>query len=317
MTDFAATIRQRCGGELQGDDLEVVQVNVGLRCNLACSHCHLEAGPRRTEVMQWQTMEAVARLANAAGRPVVDITGGAPELNPHLRQFIEALRAAGHAVQVRTNLTVLMDPEQPDWARFYRDQRIKLVASLPCYLQQNVDQQRGSGAYLGSVEGLRRLNALGYGVDPELQLDLVYNPGGPFLPPEQSRLEQDYKRQLSEQHGVVFGRLLTIANMPLGRFGAQLRKVGQLDQYESLLRSSFNADTVPGLMCRHQISVAWDGTLYDCDFNLALGLPARTPYAVHDPQLAPDELSGRSIVTAGHCFCCTAGSGSSCRGALA
>ena len=313
--DFDQTIREATGAALHSVDLETIQVNVGLRCNLACKHCHLEASPRRTEVMSWPVMASVIRLTRRVSCRRVDITGGAPELNPQLMRFIESLASQGTPVQLRTNLTVLLEPGMVSFAAFFRDHRVQLVASLPCYLEQNVDSQRGSGVYQQSLEAIRLLNGLGYGTDPKLRLDLVYNPGGAALPPAQEALEPDYKRELDRRFGIRFNNLLTIINMPLGRFGSTLRRRRQERQYLDLLRSSFNGRTVDGLMCRHQVNVGWDGRLYDCDFNLALGLPVhRRAGDLSDLDL--EALSRRKIVTGSHCFGCTAGSGSSCRGAL-
>ena len=312
---FDETVREETGATLCGVDLSTIQVNVGLRCNLACTHCHLDASPRRTEVMPWEVMSSVVDLARATGCHQVAITGGAPELNPDLRRFITALHDQGTRIQVRTNLTVLLEPGMEAFPGFFRDHQVQLVASLPCYLEQNVAAQRGTGAYQGSVVAIRRLNALGYGTRPGLELDLVYNPGGPFLPPAQSSLEADYKRELDQRFGVRFNNLLTIINMPLGRFGSTLRRQHKEQAYLDLLRTSFNGSTVAGLMCRHQVSVGWDGRLYDCDFNLALGLPVH-PCAGDLETMDLCALSTRRIVTDTHCFGCTAGCGSSCGGAL-
>jgi radical SAM/Cys-rich protein len=247
----------------------------------------------------------------------VDITGGSPELNPRLRDFVAALRAAGLAVQVRTNLTALLEDGQEGTIPFFRDQEVRLVASLPCYLEENVRAQRGPSAYPRSIEAIRRLNAAGYGVDGGLQLNLVYNPAGAVLPPDQKALEEDYRRELMDRFEITFTRLLTITNMPLGRFGRQLRAEGQEEQYLGLLEEAFNPQTVDGLMCRHQISVGWDGTLYDCDFNLALRYPVNHGVPSHISRFEPALHAHRRIVTGRHCFGCTAGHGSSCGGALA
>ena len=296
--------------------IETIQVNVGLRCNQQCRHCHLECGPSRTEVMDWPTMARVQTAADAVGARLIDITGGAPELNPCLRRFIEAVRSGGREVQVRTNLTALLEPGQEGTIDFFRRQRVRLVASMPCYLARNVAAQRGPEVYERSIEGIRRLNAAGYGVEGGLQLDLVYNPTGPFLPPDQAALEADYRRGLAERFGVRFSRLLTITNMPLGRFGAELRRKGVEQAYLALLEGSFNPDTVEALMCRHQISVGWDGILYDCDFNLALRCPVDHGAPDHILRFDGGALRHRRIVTHPHCFGCTAGAGSSCHGAL-
>ena len=316
MNRFAQTVRHYLGADLAAAPVATIQVNLGLRCNLSCRHCHVGAAPQRREMMDWATMAQVLDLAAQLPGRQFDLTGGAPELNPEFRRFVVALRSAGHPVQVRTNLTVLFERGQEDLAEFYRDQQVQLVASLPCYLEQNVAAQRGPGAYERSVAALRRLNALGYGRTRELPLDLVYNPGGPFLPPGQDRLEADYRRELSERFGIVFSQLLTITNMPIGRFMEELDRQAKGAGYRVLLEEAFNPHTVAGLMCRHQICVAWDGSLADCDFNLALGLGLAAELPRHIAELDPALLAGRPIVTGEHCFGCTAGCGSSCGGAL-
>lgn len=313
--DFEQQIGKITGGGLHSHQIEILQVNLGLRCNQQCLHCHLNASPSRTETMEWPIMELVLQAANSGCR-LIDLTGGAPELNPNFCRFIVALRKEGHPVQVRTNLTVLLEPGMDKIPEFFREHNVRLVASLPCYLEENVSAQRGKDVYGKSIKAIRQLNTLGYGKDPELPLSLVYNPGGPFLPPPQSALEEEYRRQLGERFGISFTRLLTITNMPLGRFRAHLSHMGQERNYLALLRNSFNPDTLPGLMCRHQISIRWDGTLYDCDFNLALGLPVDHGAPDHIKSYRLSDLSLRRIVTGEHCFGCTAGFGSSCQGAL-
>jgi radical SAM/Cys-rich protein len=261
-------------------------------------------------------MEQVLEAAKSVRCRLVDLTGGAPELNPHFRKFVSALHQGGHAVQVRTNLTVLLEPGMGDLPEFFRNHHVQLVASMPCYLEENVCAQRGEGVYEKSIAAIRRLNALGYGSIPELSLSLVYNPGGPFLPPPQSALEEDYRRELGQRFKITFTRLLTITNMPLGRFRTDLIGKKEQEGYMQLLRKSFNPQTVSGLMCCRQLSVGWDGTLYDCDFNLALGLPVNHGAPDHIRSFRPKELRTRRIVTGEHCFGCTAGAGSSCGGAL-
>jgi len=304
------------GEGLHSVSIETLQVNLGLRCNQQCAHCHLEASPQRDETMGWGVMEMVLKAIKSSGCQLVDLTGGAPELNPHFRQFVAALRREGASVQVRTNLTVLLEPYMEGMPEFFRKHRVRLVASMPCYLEENVRAQRGPGTYEKSIAAIRILNALGYGSDPELPLNLVYNPGGLFLPPAQSALEEDYRRELGQRYGIVFNHLLTIANMPLGRFRNELDRQGRRETYLRLLRDSFNLQTVSGLMCRNQLSVGWDGTLYDCDFNVALGLPVNHGAPDHIKNFKPGDLMKRRIVTGDHCFGCTAGSGSSCGGAL-
>ncbi|MHC4481184.1 MAG: arsenosugar biosynthesis radical SAM (seleno)protein ArsS [Planctomycetota bacterium] len=315
--DFEAMLLEATGQPLASEGIDTIQVNVGLRCNQACAHCHLAASPQRTEQMEWPVMEAVLEAAAAAGCDLVDLTGGAPELNPHFRRFVAALRGCSFQVQVRTNLTVLLAPGMETMPLFLRDQRVRLVASMPCYLEENVRSQRGAGVYERSVEAIRRLNALGFGLEEGLPLDLVYNPVGPSLPPEQSDLEGDYRRELGSRFGVAFSRLLTITNMPLGRFRVELRRQGMEADYLRVLKDAFNPRTLDGLMCRHQISVGWDGTLYDCDFNLALAQPVDHGVPTRIESFDPGTHARRRIVTGDQCFGCTAGYGSSCGGALA
>lgn len=316
MNGFEKRIADVSSGGLFCRDIDVIQVNVGLRCNQECRHCHLGASPRRTETMTWETMREVIDAVSRAGCRLVDLTGGSPELNPGIRRFITALREHGLAVQLRTNLTVLLEDGMETLPEFLRDRDVALVASMPCYLEENVRAQRGRGVYEKSIEAMRRLNAIGYGVDPRRTLDLVYNPVGSSLPPEQRVLEAEYKRELRRRFNVTFTRLLTITNMPIGRFGDALRREHREDAYMKLLRHAFNPRTVSDLMCRHQLSVAWDGTLYDCDFNLALGQPVDHGAPAHLTEFDMRALASRRIVTGEHCFGCTAGHGSSCRGAL-
>jgi len=304
------------GEGLHSVRIETLQVNLGLLCNQRCVHCHLEASPQRGEIMGWPVMELVLKAAKSARCQMVDLTGGAPELNPNFRRFVATLRQERLPVQVRTNLTVLLEPGMEEMPDFFRDHEVQLVASLPCYLEENVCAQRGKGVYEKSIAAIKRLNGVGYGFDPELPLNLVYNPGGPFLPPPQSALEQDYRRELGQRFNITFTRLLTITNMPLGRFRTELIREKGEEDYMHLLQESFNPKTVKGLMCCHQLSVGWDGTLYDCDFNLALGLPVNHGAPDHIRSFKPKELRTRRVVTGEHCFACTAGAGSSCGGAL-
>lgn len=316
MHSFEQRIKNTIGGVLQADDLKVLQVNVGMKCNLVCTHCHLACSPKREEMMSWPTMAGIIQLARQVRPERVDITGGAPELNPLLKRLILALREEGLTVQCRTNLSVLMEEEMSSFPEFFRDQQVQLVGSMPCYLEENVNSQRGRGTYDRSVAALQRLNRLGYGSDPALQLDLVYNPGKAFLPPDQASLEQDYKRELLQRFGIRFHRLLTITNIPLGRFDHTLRRNGEREAYMDLLRGAFNERTLAGLMCRHQLSINWDGSLYDCDFNLALGLKIHAPTPATLDHFDVEALVRRKIITDEHCFACTAGAGSSCGGAL-
>ena len=316
MNDFEKRIADVSGEELRGAGISTVQVNLGLRCNQRCAHCHVRASPERTEAMDWPTMALVLETARGLGGARFDLTGGSPELNPNFTRFVEALRRQGREVQVRTNLTVLLEDGMERLPEFFRDHAVALVGSLPCYLEENVDAQRGRGAYERSVEAIRRLNAVGYGASPNLPLNLVYNPGGPFLPPDQSELEEAYRQELRKHFGIEYTRLLTIANMPIGRFLTVLRREKRDREYMNILKDAFNARTVESLMCRHQISIGWDGILYDCDFNLALGYPVDHGAPDHLRRFDPAILATRRIVTGDHCFGCTAGVGSSCRGAL-
>ncbi len=313
---FERAIRPITGNGLMSLGIETLQVNLGLRCNQRCRHCHVGAGPDRTECMPWATMEQVLAAAAAANCSQLDLTGGAPELNPNFRRLIDAACAIGLTVQVRTNLTVHTEPGMEDLAEFLRDRNVALVGSLPCYLAVNVDAQRGRHAHQRSIEVIRRLNELGYGADPALPLNLVYNPVGPTLPPAQSALEADYHRELAKQHGVYFTKLLTITNMPIGRFLAELERSHQDEQYMETLTDAFNGATIDSLMCRRQVSVGWDGKLYDCDFNLALGTPIDHGAPNRLEEFDAAAVSQRRITTGDHCFGCTAGFGSSCGGAL-
>jgi radical SAM/Cys-rich protein len=299
---------------------DTLQVNLGYRCNQACLHCHVNAGPTRSEQMARDTVDNVLAWLRAHRAARLDITGGAPELNPHFRYLVEQARALDVAVIDRCNLTILQEPGQEDLGRFLAEQRVAIVASLPCYLEDNVDRQRGAGVFARSIAALRTLNALGYGRDgSDLALDLVYNPQGPNLPPPQAALEADYKRVLRERYGVVFNRLLTLANMPIARFGSTLVSTGQFAGYMQLLRQSHRDENLEAVMCRSLLSVDWQGYVYDCDFNQMLDLPLRVDGTgrLHLSALLTAELEGNPIVVADHCYGCTAGQGSSCGGALA
>ncbi len=305
-------------GLLRRARVTTLQLNIGLRCNLACHHCHVESGPKRSERLDRRgVLRILELLERNPGVGTLDLTGGAPELHEDFRELVGGARALGREVIDRCNLTVLHEPGQEDTAEFLAARGVRIVASLPCYGLENVDRQRGRGVFDGSIEALQTLNALGYGrAGSGLGLDLVYNPVGPFLPPTQAELEAEYRDQLANRFGIVFDRLLTITNMPIKRFAHELHRDGQYEAYMSLLVNHFNRENVPGLMCRYLISVAHDGTIYDCDFNQALELlppgPRRTIWDVEDL----GALEGRAITTAGHCFGCTSGAGSSCGGAL-
>jgi radical SAM/Cys-rich protein len=266
--------------------------------------------------MDWETMQRVLDVAKRTGCPTLDITGGAPEMNPHFRRLVERASKLGLTVMVRTNLTILLEPGYLDLPAFHRRHRVQLVASLPCYLKDNVDQQRGRHTYDRSIEAIRRLNQVGCGIRADLPLSLVYNPLGTALPPDQPSLEEAYRRELRSRFGIAFTRLYTITNMPIGRFLHELERDGKTEDYLELLQRSFNPLTLEGLMCRHQLHVGWDGTLYDCDFNFALGLPVQGERH-HIRDFDPQTFVHRRIATGNHCFGCTAGHGSSCTGALA
>jgi len=300
--------------------VETLQVNLGYKCNQSCVHCHVNAGPTRTESMSRETLADVLAYLETARIHTLDITGGAPELNPHFRELVTRARSLGLQVMDRCNLTILEEPGREDLAAFLAAQRVEIVASLPCYLEDNVDRQRGKGVFVTSIRALRRLNALGYGRDgSDLGLSLVYNPQGPVLPPEQTRLEQDYRRHLGEQFGVVFNRLYTLANMPIQRFGSTLVSKGQFRDYMQLLRDAHREENLDAVMCRSLLSVDWQGYVYDCDFNQMLGLPLQVAGRprVRIGEVAGRSLEGNPIAVKDHCFGCTAGQGSSCGGALA
>ncbi|PLX82483.1 MAG: radical SAM protein [Desulfuromonas sp.] len=316
MNSFARAVQDQLGHTLTAAEPMTIQVNVGYRCNLSCRHCHVGGHPERQEVMRWETMESILRLVSSLPETRVDITGGAPELNPDFKRFVGAVRKLGNTVQVRTNLTVFFEPGMEDLPEFFQRNNVHLVSSLPCYLDSNVTAQRGSGVYQRSIEALQQLNRFGFGVEPERPLNLVYNPGGAFLPPDQKSLEQDYRTYLQEQFGISFTTLLTIANMPIGRFLQELKLNDKELEYRQLLERSFNPSTLEGVMCRHQVCIAWDGSLSDCDFNQVLGLELSEGLPQHVNDLDPSQLAGRRIVTGQHCYGCTAGCGSSCGGAL-
>ena len=299
--------------------LTTLQVNVGYRCNQSCVHCHVNAGPNRTEEMDAATADLVIEFLERRRIATLDITGGAPELNAHFRRMVTAARDMGVKVMDRYNLTILEEPGQDDLAAFLADNQVEIVASMPCYLQDNVDKQRGKGVYDGSIRGLQRLNALGYGREGSgLTLNLVYNPLGPSLPPPQSELEADYKRILSERFGIVFDSLFTLANMPIQRFGAILLSQGQFDGYIETLTHAHRDENLDGVMCRSLLSVDYRGYVYDCDFNQMLDLPLTHDgrERLHLSDLLDEDIAGNPIRVAGHCFGCTAGQGSSCGGAL-
>ncbi len=299
--------------------IDTLQVNVGYRCNQSCLHCHVGASPQRTEEMAGETVDLVVAVLAHQHISTLDITGGAPELNPHFRRLVRAARDLGVRVIDRCNLTILEVAGQEDLAEFLKLEQVEIVASLPCYLADNVDRQRGKGVFESSIRGLRRLNALGYGRDGTgLVLNLVYNPQGPSLPPPQEALEADYRRELGDNFGVVFNCLFTLANMPIARFGSTLISKGEFDRYMGLLRQAHRDDNLDSVMCRDLVSVDWRGYLYDCDFNQMLDLPLTGADGARRrlEDLLTDDLDRNPIQVAGHCYGCTAGQGSSCGGAL-
>jgi len=301
--------------------ISTLQVNLGYRCNQSCVHCHVNAGPNRTEEMAGETVDLVLAVLARRHTATLDLTGGAPELNPHFRRLVHAARELGVKVIDRCNLTILEVPEQAGLAEFLAREQVEISASLPCYLAANVDRQRGKGVFAVSIQALRRLNALGYGRDGSgLVLNLVYNPQGPSLPPPEAGLEADYRRVLDETYGVQFNNLFTLANMPIQRFGASLIAKGEFEHYIALLRSAHLDDNLASVMCRDLISVDWQGYLFDCDFNQMLDLPLVAPGQdgdrTHLSALLNGGFASQSIRVAGHCFGCTAGQGSSCGGAL-
>lgn len=298
-------------------ELKILQVNLGYRCNQQCLHCHVNAGPNRKEMMDTETLEFILPVIRARRIGTLDLTGGAPELHHGFRSLVVAARAEGIHVIDRCNLTILFEPGQDGLADFLAGQQVEIIASLPCYSLKNVDQQRGTGVFDKSIAGLMKLNALGYGQDgSDLKLNLVFNPQGASLPPDQQRLQADYKRILYEHFGIVFNELYTIANMPIKRFGSTLISKGQFHDYIQLLKDNFQASNLDHLMCRSLISVDWQGYLYDCDFNQQLGLGMGHTSHAHLRDLLETEFVGEGICVADHCFGCTAGQGSSCGGAL-
>lgn len=309
-TDFPALRRRRT---------EVLQVNLGYTCNQSCLHCHVNAGPTRTEQMSAENIRAVLDFIRASDIRQLDLTGGAPEMNPHFRSLVTEARALGVAVMDRCNLTILSEPGHEGLATFLAGQGVQVTASLPCYLEDNVDRQRGNGVFARSIDGLTQLNALGYGRSGSgLELNLVFNPQGPALPPPQAQLEVAYREHLGRAYGIVFTRLLTLANMPIQRFGSTLVSKGLFTGYMELLREAHRDDNLQHVMCRNQLSVDWQGHVYDCDFNQMLGLPLRVEGRprTHLSQLLGRDLDGNPVVVADHCYGCTAGQGSSCGGAL-
>lgn len=300
---------------LTSTGIEILQVNVGKLCNQTCKHCHVDAGPDRTEVMTRETADLCVTALERAGIPTLDITGGAPELNPQFRWLVTEATRLGRHVMDRCNLSVLLLPSQKDLGEFLAHHKVEVVASLPYYMAANTDAQRGEGVFDKSIDAMRLLNNLGYGQEGSgLELNLVYNPVGAFLPPPQSSIESDFKRELLDRHGVVFNSLYAITNMPISRFLEFLLRTNNYDRYMQKLVEAYNPSAAASVMCRNTLSVGWDGTLYDCDFNQMLDLPVSYGAPLHIRDFAHDHLNKRRIVTGQHCYGCTAGAGSSCGG---
>jgi radical SAM/Cys-rich protein len=307
---------ERHGIRLTRQRPEILQINTGKLCNLTCMHCHVNAGPKRKEIITRATIDRILEWLAPTDIPTVDLTGGAPEMIPDFRHLVAEAKRQGRHVIDRCNLTILLEPGHEDLAEFLRDHRVEIVASMPCYSAENVNAQRGDGVFDASIEALRRLNALGYGTRDELPLHLVYNPVGAFIPGDEAELEADYKRELAAHFGIRFHRLYTIANMPIARFSSWLRHEGKLDEYMETLVAAFNPASVKGLMCRNTISVGWRGEVYDCDFNQQLGMQLGNGKPLFVWELDPATFDEHAIRMADHCFGCTAGAGSSCGGAL-
>jgi len=299
---------------------EILQVNVGKLCNLICVHCHVNAGPKRKEIMTRETINRIIDWLAKTDIPIVDLTGGAPEMISDFRYFIERvkeLQPARHVID-RCNLTILLEPGYEDLGKFLATNKVEIIASMPCYSAENVNTQRGEGVFEGSIAALQLLNSLGYGISPDLPLHLVYNPVGLSLPPSQAELEADYKRELKKHFGVAFNNLYTLTNLPIGRFASNLRHNNKLDEYMQLLIHAFNPVTIDGLMCRNTISIGWRGEVYDCDFNqqLAMQWNNRDMSGLFLWDIDPKRMENRQIMTGDHCFGCTAGAGSTCGGAI-
>jgi len=304
-------------GGIKPADLEILQINLGYMCNMTCEHCHVDAGPDRKEIMEREVLEACLKAIDASNVKMVDLTGGAPEMNPHFKWFVEELTKRNVQTIVRSNLTILVSNKKyKEYPNFFKENKVTVIASLPCYTKGNVDKQRGDGAFNKSIEALLVLNKLGYGKEGTgLELNLVYNPGGPGLPPPQAALEQDYKRELKENFNLEFNNLYTITNLPISRFLDYLLVAGRYEEYMLKLHEAYNPATVNGVMCTNTLSVDWEGNLYDCDFNQMLRLKVVSSVGnIKEFDLA--ELSKRKVVLGNHCYGCTAGAGSSCQGAL-
>lgn len=318
LPNSSVSFEEKLGGaELRAFAIDTLQVNVGKLCNQACKHCHVDASPKRTEIMRRETIDECLRVAREFQIPTLDITGGAPEMIPDFRYFVTEAKKANTKIIVRHNLTVMFENGHEDLPQFFAENEVEVVSSLPYFLPAQTDAQRGTGVFGKSVEALKRLNAVGYGTNEKLVLNLVYNPVGAFLPPAQAAIEADFKRELKARYDISFNNLFTITNMPIARYLDWLRRSKNEESYMKKLASAFNPATVSGLMCRTQISVDWTGKLYDCDFNqmLDLRVEENAPQTIFDFSQA--KLQQRRIITAAHCFGCTAGAGSSCTGAVA
>lgn len=309
--DFRKRIEGVLSKPLTACGIEILQVNLGYMCNMACKHCHIDAGPRRDEVMHRENIEVVLDVLRENEMPVIDITGGAPELNPHFRFLVEEAAKTDAHVIVRTNLTIFFEEGMEDLPEFLGNNMVEVIASLPYYLESDVDRVRGRGTFQKSIRALKKLNSLGYGEnDPHRKLNLVYNPVGTFLPPPQKTLEEDYRRELRNRFGISFDSLFTFTNMPVGRFRDFLSRTGSLERYMEKLSAAFNAQTLDDIMCRHLINVGWDGKLYDCDFNQILGLDVNSNCPGHIEDFNYSKLAARKITLDSHCYGCTAGQGS-------
>jgi radical SAM/Cys-rich protein len=317
MNRFAQTLAQHSVSLHHGRP-EILQVNVGKLCNLTCVHCHVNAGPKRKEIMSRATIDRIIGWLAKTDIPIVDLTGGAPEMIPDFRYFIEqvkSLQPRRHIID-RCNLTILLERDYQDLAAFLARNKVEIIASMPCYSPENVNAQRGEGVFEGSIAALQLLNSLGYGIDPDLPLHLVYNPVDAFLAPSQAELETDYKRELKQHFGIVFNNLYALTNLPIGRFASYLQHNNKLDEYMELLIQAFNPATIDGVMCRNNISVGWRGEVYDCDFNQQLGMQWNNGAPIFLWDVDPHNIENRQIMTGNHCFGCTAGAGSSCGGAI-
>ena len=301
---------------IQRNALTTLQVNLGYKCNQSCTHCHVNAGPNRTEMMDDETLDLILKFLSHSNVSLLDVTGGAPELHPRFKELVQAANDANVSVRDRCNLTILFEEGQDGLAEFLAKQQVEIVASLPCYTEENVNKQRGKGVFSLSVQALQLLNKLGYAKQEALRLHLVYNPSGPVLPPSQTELQNDYKKRLAEDFDIEFNELFVITNMPIQRFGSSLLSTGHFDSYMTTLRNSHQTENLQTVMCKDTVSIDWQGHIYDCDFNQMLDLPISEKHPLHIRDLFDIDLTGRAIKTGNHCYGCTAGQGSSCSGAL-